>query len=86
MEDIQNEIRNLTLHNYLKSQNGSRSMQKYINKCSEQDIDIIIKSIEPHIPALFVDGYANFFFKTLCEICSPRNRVLILSKIQKQIE
>lgn len=66
MEEIQNELKNSTLHTYLKTQSGSRNLQKYISKCNEQDIDMILQSIEQHINQLMLDQYANFFFKTLC--------------------
>ena len=86
MEEVQLAIRSENLHTYLRTQNGSRGLQKYISKCGEQDIEVILHAIEPHLSSLFCDSYANFFCKTLCEVCNAKQRVVIISKLQRNID
>lgn len=86
MEEVQQAIQSDTLHTYLRTQSGSRSLQKYINSCGEQDIDVILRALDPHFSSLFCDSYANFFCKTLCEVCTPKQRVLIATKLHRNID
>lgn len=65
-EDITNieQIRGNIKH-FVKTQQGSRLIQKFFSICSQSDLDVIIREIEDQIPDLMIDPYANYLFGSL---------------------
>jgi hypothetical protein len=68
---------------YIKTQTGSRFMQKFLNKISPIEIDFLIKKISPFFKDIMTDQYGNYFLQKLAQCCSFNQRILILENVRK---
>jgi hypothetical protein len=66
----------------LKTQKGSRMMQKYVNKRSPEEIFAILKKILNYIKELMCDSYANYFIQRLFQCCTCNQRLEILKRVK----
>jgi len=69
------------LADYIKSQKGSRDMQKLLNRITPDELDLILGEIGDSLPDLMVDGYSNYFCQKLAQCCSSEQRIFFLKKI-----
>lgn len=76
IEDIKGKI-----NKFVRTQQGSRLIQKLFTKCSSADLDMFIKEIESNLSELMMDHYANFMFGSLSQSCSPNQRLQILKLV-----
>ena len=74
--------KNIALHTYLKTQKGSRELQRQLYKISPVDIDNIIIHLSSIMHTLMRDKYGNYFCSKLIQNCSPEQRVKILETIK----
>jgi hypothetical protein len=70
------------LSDYIRSQKGSRNMQKLLNKITPDELDIILKEIGDSLPELMVDPYSNYFCQKLAQCCSSEQRIFFLRKVE----
>lgn len=80
IEDIKGKI-----NKFVRTQQGSRLIQKLFTKCSSADLDMFIKEIESNLSELMMDHYANFMFGSLSQSCSPNQRLQILKLIAPKL-
>eukprot|EP00825_Cyclidium_porcatum_P036285 TRINITY_DN3820_c0_g1_i7.p1 TRINITY_DN3820_c0_g1~~TRINITY_DN3820_c0_g1_i7.p1 ORF type:complete len:670 (+),score=108.03 TRINITY_DN3820_c0_g1_i7:120-2129(+) len=80
IDDIKGKI-----NQFVRTQHGSRLIQKLFTKCSQQDLDYFIKEIETNLADLMMDNYANYMFGSLSQSCSPNQRLLILKIIAPKL-
>ncbi|CAD8126428.1 unnamed protein product [Paramecium sonneborni] len=85
-EDLQNleQIRG-NIVNFVKTQHGSRLIQKYFTICTQIELDQILQEIAPHLPDLMIDPYANYMFASLSQSCAPHQRLYILQTIGNRL-
>ena len=69
------------LSDYIRTQKGSRNMQKLLNKITPEEIDTILKEIGDSLPELMVDPYSNYFCQKLAQCCSSDQRIVFLKKV-----
>eukprot|EP00347_Sterkiella_histriomuscorum_P024490 403330933 len=68
------------MYEYLISQKGSRHMQLYIKKETNQEqINKIIDRIQNDCGKLMIDKYGNYFCQNLLRTVSPENRLKIIT-------
>lgn len=70
------------LADYIRTQKGSRNMQKLLNKITPDELDIILKEIGDSLPELMVDPYSNYFCQKLAQCCSSEQRIFFLKKVE----
>jgi hypothetical protein len=68
---------------YIKTQKGSRIMQKELNAISPENLENLLLRICPHLTGIMVDTYGNYFSQRLIQCCSPQQRLQILNAIIK---
>ncbi|CAD8209627.1 unnamed protein product [Paramecium pentaurelia] len=85
-EDLQNleQIRGNVV-NFVKTQHGSRLIQKYFTTCTQMELDQMLQEIGPHLPDLMIDPYANYMFGSLSQSCAPHQRLYILQTIGNRL-
>lgn len=66
---------------FIKTQRGSRLMQKFLNKVSAESVDRILDQLSPNLKEIMVDGYGNYFIQRLTQCCSTEQRVLVLGYV-----
>jgi hypothetical protein len=71
------------LVDYLKTQKGSRTIQKKLSLTSNgfECIDFLLNLIVTSFSDLMKDQYANYFCKELFTYCSVKNNLLILQNV-----
>ena len=72
------------LPNYICSQKGSRIMQKYLNKFPSDIKTLLILKIGKNLGKIMIDTYGNYFCQKMFQICSNKQRILILEYIQNE--
>lgn len=82
-EDLVNNC-DMEVHLYCRSQKGSRTLQKMINKMSTDKIDMVLENLKDHFPEVIVDLYGNYFCQRLIQCSSSNQRVFILNCISNK--
>ncbi|CAD8182548.1 unnamed protein product [Paramecium octaurelia] len=85
-EDIQSfeQIRG-NIVNFVKTQQGSRLIQKHFTTCTQIELDQLLQEIGPNIGDLMIDPYANYMFGSLSQSCAPHQRLYILQTISNRL-
>mgnify|MGYP002144874052 CR=1 FL=1 len=81
-KDINSIINGPELLHFLKTQKGSRMMQKYVNKRSPEEIYAILEKILKNIKDLMCDSYANYFIQKLFQCCTCNQRLEIMERVK----
>jgi hypothetical protein len=64
---------------YLKTQKGSRAMQKFMNtKLTPECVDMLFLKIYSDTKELMTDNYGNYFMQKLIQLCSSNQKMLLL--------
>ena len=69
----------------IKSQKGSRIIQKYLKNTQNEIIHQIFMQIKPYLIELMKDPYANYFCKKLFSYLNQKERIDFLLSIQSKI-
>ena len=80
-EKIDEECLKYFKNNFLtiiKSQNGSRVLQKALNKTCKEILSIIFLEIKFHLKDLLVDSYANYFCQRFYDFLEFNERIEFL--------
>ncbi|CAD8211450.1 unnamed protein product [Paramecium octaurelia] len=85
-EDLQNleQIRGNVV-NFVKTQHGSRLIQKHFTTSTQMELDQMLQEIGPNLPDLMIDPYANYMFGSLSQSCAPHQRLYILQTIGNRL-
>lgn len=67
---------------FIKTQKGSREVQKFLYKVLPNEITILIQRLSESLPELMTDKYGNYFCQKLIQNCSPEQRIEILKSVQ----
>jgi hypothetical protein len=70
---------------YLKTHSGSKEFQKKVKTMSSQEIDCIVKNLQPFLTDIILHEYGNYMFQSLISVCNYEQRVLILSTVRKDL-
>ena len=73
------------LKEYVETSNGSREFQKYLKKCSYDEVDQILYACYDDLPGFITHDYANYMFQGLVHACSPDQRIRVVNKISSSI-
>lgn len=65
----------------LKSQNGSRILQKALNKTCIEILTLIFTEIEPEIHELMIDSYANYFCQKFYDHLQLQQKLSFLKQV-----
>jgi hypothetical protein len=68
---------------YIKTQKGSRTLQSKLINSSSDDINFLLQLLSRSLPDLIKNPYANYFCKELFQLCSVKQKILILSLVRK---
>lgn len=69
------------LIDFVRTQKGSRSLQKYLNKITNENLDIIFERLDNRFSDLMVDVYGNYLCQKLVICCSVLQRTVILKSV-----
>lgn len=85
LDDLLKEIakNGITLTQYIKTQRGSREVQKLLYKISPNDISTLIQFLSSTMNELMTDKYGNYFCQKLIQNCSPEQRIEILKSVKE---
>jgi hypothetical protein len=72
---------NFDLPDYIKTQKGSRTMQKELNSISPENLQILLDRICSQLTGIMIDVYGNYFSQRLIQCCSPQQRLQILKGV-----
>ena len=69
----------------IKSQNGSRILQKALNKTNSEIFSIIFSEIKTALPDLLVDSYANYFCQRFYDHLEYWEKIEFLLNVSKYV-
>lgn len=69
----------------VKSQNGSRILQKSLNKTNSHILSVIFEEIKFSLPELMVDPYANYFCQRFYDFLEQQEKVEFLNIIKDHV-
>ncbi len=69
------------LPEFIKTQKGSRVMQKELNSISPENLELLLRRLCPSLTGIMIDTYGNYFSQKLIQCCSPQQRLLILKSV-----
>ena len=72
---------NFDLPEFIKSQKGSRIMQKELNNISPENLEFLLNRLCPGLTGIMIDTYGNYFSQKLIQCCSPQQRLKILKSV-----
>ncbi len=72
----------IKLSEFLKTQKGSRIYQRKIKKIESDELDSLLKSLQPHFSDLLINSYGNYFCQKLYTICDFNQRRFILENVK----
>ncbi len=67
---------------FIKTQKGSRYMQKFISKISSADLTDLLKRISLYFKDIMTDNYGNYFMQKLMQRCTPEQRVYVMENVK----
>jgi hypothetical protein len=67
---------------FIKTQKGSRSMQKYLNKITPDRINNLLEKISLNFREIMCDSYGNYFIQKLIQCCSSSQRIYMLKCVR----
>lgn len=78
-----NDLLNINgrLDEYAKSQKGSRSIQKLIEKLNNEDLNTLIFKLDSSFPALMMDIYGNYLCQKIIQHATSEQRCIILKSV-----
>lgn len=84
LDELKKELNKnkITIIQFIKTQKGSREMQKFLFKISTNDITALINMLSTSIGELMKDKYGNYFCQKLIQNCSPEQRTEILKSVK----
>jgi hypothetical protein len=65
----------------IKSQNGSRILQKALNKTHQDILSIIFFEIQDYLQELMIDSYANYFCQRFYDFLQLKEKLIFLTKV-----
>jgi len=80
LQELMSSI-DMTLWEYAKTQRGSRSLQKLLNKIEPGGLDEILEKLKFNFPELMIDTYGNYFCQKLIQSASSDQRMFILRHV-----
>lgn len=66
------------LVDYIRTQKGSRNLQKFLNNISSESIKLIFIKLNNRFTELLVDIYGNYFIQKIVTYCTLEQRVYLL--------
>jgi RNA binding exosome subunit len=69
------------LVSFIKTQRGSRFMQKFLNKIPPEHISLLLSKMQKDFREIMIDSYGNYFFQKLAQCCSSTQRMYILESV-----
>lgn len=69
--DIDDIIQSGRIKEYVETSNGSREFQKYLKKCSYEEVEQILNASHDDFADFIIHDYANYMFQGLVNACSP---------------
>jgi uncharacterized protein (UPF0335 family) len=66
---------------YIKTQKGSRFMQKFLNKITSEKVTFLLSKICQDLKEIMCDFYGNYFIQKLIQTCSSNQRIFILKYV-----
>ncbi len=70
---------------FIKTQKGSRYMQKFLNKLAPEKVDKLLFSLAKDFKEVMVDNYGNYFMQKLTQCCSSNQRMFVLQNVSREI-
>lgn len=71
------------LSSFVKTQKGSRILQKILDKIAPEKLDIVLEKLKGDFPFLMTDTYGNYLCQKVIQCCSAEQRIYILKNIVK---
>jgi hypothetical protein len=69
------------LIDYVRTQKGSRNLQKYLNKITTENLSIILNKMDNKFSDLMVDVYGNYLSQKISCSCNLDQRMYILKAV-----
>jgi pumilio RNA-binding family len=71
------------LSSFVRTQKGSRTLQKILDKIPPEKLDIVLEKLKGDFPFLMTDTYGNYLCQKVIQCCSAEQRIYILKNIVK---
>jgi F0F1-type ATP synthase delta subunit len=69
------------LSSFVKTQKGSRTLQKIMDKIPPEKLDIVLECLKGDFSFLMTDTYGNYLCQKVIQCCSAEQRIYILKHI-----
>ena len=77
------ESHELLMH--ASTNNGSRQLQKYLRRCSSDEVEEVLAGIQNYLPSFVVDDYANYMLQSLISACNVDQRTRVVVKLSENL-
>lgn len=67
---------------FIKTQKGSRYMQKFLNKLQPEKISKLLYGLSKDLKEVMIDNYGNYFMQKLTQCCSSNQRMFVLQSVR----
>lgn len=67
---------------FIKTQKGSRYMQKFLNKLQPEKISKLLFGLSKDLKEVMIDNYGNYFMQKLTQCCSSNQRMFVLQSVR----
>lgn len=64
---------------------GSRQLQKYLRRCSTEEIEEVLTCIQDDLDEFVTNDYANYMLQSLVNACNVEQRTRIVVKLSKRM-
>lgn len=64
---------------------GSRQLQKYLRKCSTEEVEEVLSCIQDDLEEFVTNDYANYMLQSLVNACNVEQRTRIVVKLSKRM-
>lgn len=70
---------------HTSSNNGSRQLQKYLRRCSSEEVEEVLTGVYNDLHSFVVNDYANYMLQSLVSACNVDQRTRVLLKISENL-
>jgi bisphosphoglycerate-dependent phosphoglycerate mutase len=65
--------------------NGSRQLQKYLRRCSSDEVEEVLIGIQNELHDFVVNDYANYMLQSLISACNVEQRTRVVLKLSENL-
>jgi hypothetical protein len=70
---------------HASTNSGSRQIQKYLRKCSTEEVEEVLSGILGELTDFVVNDYANYMLQSLISACNVDQRTRVVMKLSENM-